>query len=234
MIRQSLYHLIFIIGILVPAKVIVWWYIKKMRVESLSINEIIICLFVCYQAIIFANINLNLNWNTTNILPRQSLIWPSLNPCTMINPVLLTYSKTNKLKLMSMKYSPFCPWTNELNLQVCQMKFTLILNRIFSDEWKHSPVSLTIIHVKNHKSHNAPNKYPAIHHFVTEMCMCAHFCYKVVHCGIRNLCIVGFMWQVIQPLSAMLLTSSHKFAYVLLKQTSITLLDRVGPWEMWK
>ena len=135
-----------------------WWYIKKMRVESLSINEIMICLFVCYQAIIFANINLNLNWNTTNILPRQSLIWPSLNPCTMINPVLLTYSKTNKLKLMSMKYSPFCPWTNELNLQVCQMKFTLILNRIFSDEWKHSPVSLTIIHVKNHKSHNAPYK----------------------------------------------------------------------------
>ena len=25
--------------------------------------------------------------------------------------------------------------------------------------------------------------YPTMHHFVTEMCTCAHFCYKVVHCG---------------------------------------------------
>ena len=27
------------------------------------------------------------------------------------------------------------------------------------------------------KTHNAP--YPIMHHFVTEMCMCAHFCYKI-------------------------------------------------------
>ena len=52
-----------------------------------------------------------------------------------------------------------------------------------------------------HKSHNAPIPYPIMHHFVTEMCMCAHFCYKMVHCGIFDVCIVGFMrwvyWHVI-------------------------------------
>ena len=37
----------------------------------------------------------------------------------------------------------------------------------------------------SHKSHNAPVPYPIMHHFVTEMCMCTHFCYKVVHCGMH-------------------------------------------------
>ena len=141
-------------------------------------------LLICYQTILWTSTNLNLNRNTTNFLARQRVIWPSLNPCTIINPVLLTFSKTNKLKLISMKYSPFCPWANELNPQVCQMKFTLMLNRIFSDEWNHWPVSLTMKLVKSQKSHNAPKKYPTMHHFETEMCMCAHFLYKVVHCGI--------------------------------------------------
>ena len=49
------------------------------------------------------------------------------------------------------------------------------------------------------KSHNAPVPYPTMHHFVTEMCIHAHFCYKVVHCGIFVWCIVGSVrwvyWQ---------------------------------------
>ena len=151
-------------------------------------------LFICYQAILWTSTSLNLN--TTNPLVRQGLIWHSLNPCTVINPVLPMYSKTNKLKLMSLKYSPFCPWANELNFQVCQMKFTLTLNRIFSDEWNHSPVSLTIELVKSHKSHNAPNRYATIHHFVTKMYTYdMHVCtfllqsgglwnMEPVHCGI--------------------------------------------------
>ena len=28
------------------------------------------------------------------------------------------------------------------------------------------------------------------------VCMCTHFCYKVVHCGIWDRCIVGFVQQV--------------------------------------
>ena len=32
----------------------------------------------------------------------------------------------------------------------------------------------------SHKSHNASHKYPTMHHFVTEMCTHAHFCYKMV------------------------------------------------------
>ena len=44
-----------------------------------------------------------------------------------------------------------------------------------------------------HKSYNAPVSYPTLRHFVTEMCMCAHFCYKMVHCGIIVWCIMGFV-----------------------------------------
>ena len=36
----------------------------------------------------------------------------------------------------------------------------------------------------SHKSHNALDKCPTMHHFVTEMCTHAHFCYKMVHYGI--------------------------------------------------
>ena len=32
-----------------------------------------------------------------------------------------------------------------------------------------------------------------MHHFVTEMCTCAHFCYKMLHCGIFIWCFVGFV-----------------------------------------
>ena len=41
------------------------------------------------------------------------------------------------------------------------------------------------------QSHNALHKYPTMHHFVTQMCTHAHFCYKMMHCGIRNWCTVG-------------------------------------------
>ena len=42
-----------------------------------------------------------------------------------------------------------------------------------------------------HKSHNAPVPYPIMYNFVTEMCTCAHFCYKMVHCGISVWCTAG-------------------------------------------
>ena len=35
--------------------------------------------------------------------------------------------------------------------------------------------------------------YPTMHHFVTEMCTRAHFCYKILHCGIWHRCILGFV-----------------------------------------
>ena len=47
-----------------------------------------------------------------------------------------------------------------------------------------------------HNSHNAPVPYLTMHHFVTEMCMCPHFCYKMVHFGIFIECIVGFVRKV--------------------------------------
>ena len=44
----------------------------------------------------------------------------------------------------------------------------------------------------SHKFHNASDKYPPMHYFVTEMYIHAHFCYRMVHCRIRDWCIVGF------------------------------------------
>ena len=38
--------------------------------------------------------------------------------------------------------------------------------------------------------------HPAMHHFVTEMCTRAHFCYKMVHCGLWNWYIMGFVQHV--------------------------------------
>ena len=48
----------------------------------------------------------------------------------------------------------------------------------------------------SHKSHNALDKYPTMLHFITEMCTRAHFCYKMVHCGIWGWCIVGFSQKI--------------------------------------
>ena len=47
-----------------------------------------------------------------------------------------------------------------------------------------------------HKSNNASDKYPIMHHFVREMCTQADFCHKTVHYGIQDWCIVGFVQQV--------------------------------------
>ena len=55
----------------------------------------------------------------------------------------------------------------------------------------------------SHKSHNASDKYPTMHHFVTEMC--THVCtfllqndalwdMALVHCGIWNWCIVNMVY----------------------------------------
>ena len=34
------------------------------------------------------------------------------------------------------------------------------------------------------KSHDAPVPYSTMQHLATEMCTHAHFCYKMIHCGI--------------------------------------------------
>ena len=42
-------------------------------------------------------------------------------------------------------------------------------------------------------SYNAPFPYPTMHHFVTNVHKCAHFSYKMVHCGIFIPCIEGLV-----------------------------------------
>ena len=45
-------------------------------------------------------------------------------------------------------------------------------------------------------------RYPTMPHIVTEMCTrCAHFCYKMLHCGIWHRCIQGIVRWVYTRLS---------------------------------
>ena len=53
--------------------------------------------------------------------------------------------------------------------------------------WKADGINLL------YKPHNALDKYLTMHHSVTGICTRAHFCYKMVHCGIFVRCIVGFV-----------------------------------------
>ena len=46
------------------------------------------------------------------------------------------------------------------------------------------------------QSHNALDTYPTMHQLITEMCTREHFCYKMVHFGIWDWCIMGFVQQV--------------------------------------
>ena len=39
----------------------------------------------------------------------------------------------------------------------------------------------------------SPVPHPTLHHFTTEMHMCAHFCYKMLHYGVFVWCILGFV-----------------------------------------
>ena len=47
--------------------------------------------------------------------------------------------------------------------------------------------------------YNAMDKYATMHHFVYDgnVHTCANLCYKMVHCGIRDWCLVGFVPQVL-------------------------------------
>ena len=54
------------------------------------------------------------------------------------------------------------------------------------------------------KSHNASVSYPTMHHFVTEMCTCAHFCHKMVHCGISYVLLHSWDGSIVIMLSCIL------------------------------
>ena len=81
----------------------------------------------------------------------------------------------------------------------------------------------------SHKSHNAPNKYPTMHYFVTEMCTC-------VHISVTNWCIVGYgtvaSWDLIQYIEITYLqyhfisNTEHKYI-ILQKFSSLTALEIV-------
>ena len=63
--------------------------------------------------------------------------------------------------------------------------------------WRHRYENAGICHFVPISQIPQCIKYPTMHHFVTEMCTHAHFCYKMLHCGIWDWCIVGFVQQVI-------------------------------------
>ena len=49
----------------------------------------------------------------------------------------------------------------------------------------------------SNKSHNASDKYPTIHQFCNRnVHTCAHFCYKMLHCGTWHRCILGWICEM--------------------------------------
>ena len=82
----------------------------------------------------------------------------------------------------------------------------LMLTQVPGDIWCHWATSLTqyyrrqslfgdsIVNDPSHKSQSAPDRYPTMYHFCSRnVHTCAHFCFKMVHCGIWNWCTEGFM-----------------------------------------
>ena len=62
-------------------------------------------------------------------------------------------------------------------------------------DFAHTHMYTYIGHIaidQSHKWHDARVPYRRMHHFMTEMCTCAHFGYKMVCFGIFVSCIVGF------------------------------------------
>ena len=72
---------------------------------------------------------------------------------------------------------------NELMFRCCYWWFWSLLSLISLATGMFRVFSFVID--LSYKSHNAPVPYPTMHHFCNRnLYKCAHFCYKMVHCGI--------------------------------------------------
>ena len=91
-----------------------------------------------------------------------------------------------------------------ISLHSCGLLSSIVIivgGILWSDNFKIKKLTLTRFFAWDaidpfHKSHDALQKYPKMHHFVTEISTRANFCYKMMHCGIWDWCIVGFMPQI--------------------------------------
>ena len=100
------------------------------------------------------------------------------------------------------KWWPFFP------ASMCQVGTSLI-------KWQGktlvlNPIARTCFNNQSHISQNVPVPYPKMHHFVIEMCTCAHFCYQMVHCGILDvmwICQICLFKVVTNPLVTPLRTT---------------------------
>ena len=105
------------------------------------------------------------------------LIWPlGTNFSEILIPIHSFSFKKMHLKMSSGKWRPFC-----LSLNVL-IKLLLRID-ILSTTCEIDP---------SHKSHNALVSHNALF-YNRNVHICAHFCYKMVHCGIWNRYIVGFV-----------------------------------------
>ena len=126
----------------------------------------------------------------------------------------------------SMVRSQYHTWLNifDLVVHIVELLFCTILTMLYrypKVQWLLSSnfdIYSTSIDL-SHKSHNASHKYPTMPHFVTEMCtfllqngalwdtwdgsinklyVLSSYTYdeKMVHCGIWDWCIIGFVRQV--------------------------------------
>ena len=65
----------------------------------------------------------------------------------------------------------------------CHFKNSSVFNQAYHSLLKFPPF--------DQRTLNSFLKNPTMHHFVTEMCTCAHVCYKMIHCWI-------FVWHIVR------------------------------------
>ena len=108
-------------------------------------------------------------------------------------------------------FSGYLPWRNIPIDGVWSLRWLWAIWKCTGRMMPRFVVSIAIqqLHVigQSHKSHNAFDKYPTLHHFVTEMC-------KHVHISIKKWCFVrygtGAWWDLwMRPIPHLLCTYRH-------------------------
>ena len=98
------------------------------------------------------------------------------------------------------RHMPYCSNMTRCGSLPASNRNHLMLKRTFHEtptyivySWCHWSLQKYNSHHRTTIKYVTSDNFPTMHHFVTDMCTHAHFCYKSLHCGIWEQCIVGLV-----------------------------------------